>query len=211
MNDINTPILYSFRRCPYAMRARLALTYSGSELEHREILLKNKPQAMLEASPKGTVPVLVLPEGKVIDESLDIMLWALAVNDPQNWLPESSEDKSAIMALIKKNDFEFKSQLDRYKYADRHPEHPMEYYRSQGELFLEQLDSLLSNQDYLMGDKLTLADMAIAPFIRQFAHVDRDWFYSTRYENLQQWLKAFLESKLFIQIMIKHPVWLEQS
>nr|WP_062268227.1 glutathione S-transferase [Endozoicomonas arenosclerae] len=208
---MNTPILYSFRRCPYAMRARLALTYSGSELEHREILLKNKPQAMLEASPKGTVPVLVLPEGKVIDESLDIMLWALAVNDPQNWLPESSEDKSAIMALIKKNDFEFKSQLDRYKYADRHPEHPMEYYRSQGELFLEQLDSLLSNQDYLMGDKLTLADMAIAPFIRQFAHVDRDWFYSTRYENLQQWLKAFLESKLFIQIMIKHPVWLEQS
>ncbi|KEQ19540.1 glutathione S-transferase [Endozoicomonas numazuensis] len=207
MNDNNQPILYSFRRCPYAMRARLALTYAEISLEHREIILRNKPQSMLSASPKGTVPVLILPEGKVIDESLDIMLWALAVNDPQHWVPENSADKTEIMALIQKSDFDFKPQLDRYKYADRHPEHPMEYYRSQGELFIELLNSKLSHQNYLMGQKVTLADMAIVPFIRQFAHVDRDWFYSTSYKGVQKWLTSFIESELFLQIMAKHPLW----
>ncbi|WOG26591.1 glutathione S-transferase [Endozoicomonas sp. 8E] len=207
MNHSNTPILYSFRRCPYAMRARLALTYSGISLEHREILLKNKPQAMLCVSPKGTVPVLVLPEGRVIDESLDIMLWALAINDPENWLPGNPGDRAEIMALIRKSDVEFKPRLDRYKYADRHPEHPMEFYRTQGEEFIALLDSKLSNQNGLMGDRVTLADMAIAPFIRQFAHVDRNWFYSTPYWRVHQWLKRFLESGLFLQIMGKHPLW----
>ena len=209
MNDSNQPILYSFRRCPYAMRARLALTYTAIPLEHRDILLKNKPQAMLCASPKGTVPVLVLSDGKVIDESLDIMLWALAINDPQHWLTENLNDRAEVMALIQKSDLEFKPLLDRYKYADRHPEHPMEYYRTQGERFIELLDCKLSNQNYLMGDEVTLADMAIAPFIRQFAHVDRNWFYSTPHQGVQRWLTKFLESELFLQIMTKHPLWTE--
>ena len=125
------PILYSFRRCPYAMRARLALAYTGIKVEIREVELKNKPQALRDISPKATVPVLHLPDGKVIDESLDIMHWALAQHDPAQWLADTKTAKT----LITWNDGDFKYQLDRYKYADRHPQHPAEHYRSQGELF----------------------------------------------------------------------------
>ena len=197
------PVFYSFRRCPYAMRARLAIAVSGVDVEHREILLKNKPAAMLEASPKGTVPVLMLSDGRVIDESFEIMEWALAINDSENWLAVSEQ----AQALIQENDQVFKKHLDQYKYADRFPEHPQSHYRELGEGFLNKLEQRLQNQPFLMGSRFTLADAAIAPFIRQFAHVDRDWFFSSEYKALQAWLNRFLESELFINIMKKHPVW----
>lgn len=149
------PILYTFRRCPYAIRARLAIGVSGVEVELREVDLRDKPQAMLDCSPKGTVPVLQLADGSVIDESLDIMRWALAINDPMGWCNETSE----ALALIAQNDSSFKQNLDRYKYADRHPEHSAEYYRGQAELFLLLLDTRLAEQKYLMGNQV---DMELA-------------------------------------------------
>ncbi|WP_458379480.1 glutathione S-transferase [Pseudomonas chlororaphis] len=198
--------LYSFRRCPYAMRARLALRYSGVPLEIVEVSLKAKPAAMLALSPKGTVPVLSV-DGRVIDESLDIMRWALAQHDPQDWLlKDDGPAQQRIEALIAENDQVFKLHLNRYKYAERYPEQPMEYYRSQGEVFLRQLDELLSQHDYLLAEHPSLADMALAPFVRQFAHVDREWFAQTPYRNLQRWLHRFLESELFTQVMAKPPL-----
>ncbi|WP_371356400.1 glutathione S-transferase [Pseudomonas chlororaphis] len=198
--------LYSFRRCPYAMRARLALRYSGVPLEIVEVSLKAKPAEMLALSPKGTVPVLSV-DGRVIDESLDIMRWALAQHDPQDWLlKDDGPAQQRIEALIAENDQVFKLHLNRYKYAERYPEQPMEYYRGQGEVFLRQLDELLSQHDYLLADHPSLADMALAPFVRQFAHVNREWFAQTPYWNLQRWLQRFLESELFSQVMAKPPL-----
>ncbi|BAV74881.1 glutathione S-transferase-like protein [Pseudomonas chlororaphis subsp. aurantiaca] len=198
--------LYSFRRCPYAMRARLALRYSGVPLEIVEVSLKAKPAEMLALSPKGTVPVLSV-DGRVIDESLDIMRWALARHDPQDWLlKDDGPAQQRIEALIAENDQVFKLHLNRYKYAERYPEQPMEYYRSQGEVFLRQLDELLSQCDYLLAEHPSLADMALAPFVRQFAHVDRQWFAQTPYRHLQRWLQRFLESELFTQVMAKPPL-----
>jgi glutathione S-transferase len=195
--------LYSFRRCPYAMRARLALRYSGVPLEIVEVSLKAKPAAMLALSPKGTVPVLNV-DGRVIDESLDIMRWALAQHDPQDWLlKDDGPGQQRIETLIAENDQVFKQHLNRYKYAERYPEQPMEYYRGQGELFLRRLDELLSQNDYLLADHPCLADMALAPFVRQFAHVDREWFAQAPYPHLQRWLQRFLESELFTQVMAK--------
>lgn len=190
-------VLYSFRRCPYAMRARMALRYSGVPLTTVEVSLKAKPAEMLALSPKGTVPVLVCADGRVIDQSLDIMRWALARNDPDNWLgPDST-------ALIEENDQVFKANLDRYKYAIRYPERPMEHYRAQGEQFLQHLEDLLGHAPYLAGDMLSLADVALAPFVRQFAHVDREWFEQAPYPHLRVWLERILTSALFTSVMAK--------
>lgn len=195
--------LYSFRRCPYAMRARMALRYSGVAVEIVEVSLKAKPAEMLALSSKGTVPVLSA-DGQVIDESLDIMRWALARNDPQDWLlKDDPQGQLAITALIEENDQAFKVHLNRYKYAERYPEQPMEVYRAEGEVFLRKLDALLEGRDYLLADHPCLADVALMPFIRQFAHVDREWFAQTPYRRLQDWLQRFLESDLFTSIMKK--------
>lgn len=191
--------LYSFRRCPYAMRARMALRYSGVPVEIVEVSLKAKPAEMLAISPKGTVPVLDAG-GQVIDESLEIMRWALAQNDPDDWLLGGD---SRIAELIEANDQVFKVHLNRYKYAERYPEQPMEVYRAEGALFLQKLDELLEGRDYLLAGHPSLADIALLPFVRQFAHVDRDWFAATPYERLQAWLQRFLESDLFTAIMKK--------
>lgn len=191
--------LYSFRRCPYAMRARMALRYSGVPVEIVEVSLKAKPAQMLAMSPKGTVPVLDA-DGQVIDESLEIMRWALAQNDPDDWLLSGD---SRIAELIEANDQVFKVHLNRYKYAERYPEQPMEVYRAEGALFLQQLDELLEGRDYLLTEHPSLADIALLPFVRQFAHVDRDWFAQTPYVRLQTWLQRFLESELFTGIMKK--------
>lgn len=192
-------LLYSFRRCPYAIRARLALRYSGVPVRIVEVSLKAKPAEMLALSPKGTVPVLSV-DGRVIEESLEIMQWALAQNDPDNWL---LQDDPAVLALITENDQGFKYYLNRYKYAERYPEHPMEHYRAGGEVFLQKLEALLADRDYLLANHLTLADAALAPFVRQYAHVDRAWFAATSYKRLQAWLQRFLESPLFIAVMAK--------
>ena len=199
------PILYSFRRCPYAIRARLAIKVSGVQVELREVVLADKPKEMLACSSKGTVPVLQLVDGSVIDESLDIMLWALNQNDPDNWLAHSSSLETS--SLIEFNDTEFKQHLDHYKYADRFPEFTMETYRAKGEVFLQRLEAQLDQHSYLAGEKFSMLDIAIFPFIRQFAYVDKAWFDQNDYKNLQAWLEGLLESKLFNSVMRKYPKW----
>ena len=195
--------LYSFRRCPYAMRARMALRYSGVPVNIVEVSLKAKPAEMLALSSKGTVPVLSA-DGRVIDESLAIMQWALAQNDPQDWLlMDDPAGQAHIADLIESNDQTFKVHLNRYKYAERYPEQPMEVYRAEGEVFLRQLDELLEGRDYLLAAYPSLADIALMPFVRQFAHVDREWFAQTPYVRLQDWLQRFLESDLFTAVMQK--------
>src|SRR5690349_24912655 len=177
--------LYSFRRCPYAMRSRMALRYAGVAVDIVEVSLKAKPAEMLALSGKGTVPVLSA-DGRVIDESLDIMRWALAQNDPQDWLLKDDPGAAAQIApLIEQNDRVFKIHLNRYKYAERYPEQPMEVYRAEGALFLQKLDELLEGRDYLLTGHPSLADIALLPLVRQFAPVDRDWFAQTSYVLLQ--------------------------
>jgi glutathione S-transferase len=201
------PVFYSFRRCPYAIRARLALYASGVAVELREVALRDKPAAMLFASPKGSVPVLVLAGGRVIDESWEIMMWALHQNDPEGWLGNNGTYVNAATSLIIKNDTTFKVNLDRYKYPDHYPEHTQNHYRSQAELFLQPLENHLRTTPYLLGDTLSIADVGIFPFIRQFADVDKDWFVHAPYPSLQHWLKDFLNSVCFDAVMKKYPPW----
>ena len=196
---MNAALLYSFRRCPYAMRARLALRYSGVPVRIIEVSLKAKPAEMLALSPKGTVPVLNVGD-QVIEESLEIMEWALAQHDPDDWLLQGDP---AVLALIAENDQVFKHHLNRYKYAERYPEQPMEHYRAEGEVFLQKLEGLLAEREYLLAEHPSLADAALAPFVRQFAHVDREWFAGAPYPRLQQWLERFLASALFTGVMAK--------
>lgn len=201
------PILYSYRRCPYAMRARMALSYAGVPVEIREISLKDKPAHMLQVSPKGTVPVLVLSGGQVIDQSLEIMQWALQQRDTCGWL---SADPQHTALLITENDGSFKQNLDRYKYAIRFPEHSAENYRQQGELFLAKLELHLQQNPFLLGNAISLADIAIFPFIRQFAAVDNRWFESTDYIKLKSWLQHLVESELFTRVMVKYPTYTDE-
>jgi glutathione S-transferase len=200
--------LYSFRRCPYAIRARLAIAYSGQVVQLREIILKEKPIEMIQLSSKGTVPVLHLSNGEILDESLDIMAWALSRNDPENWL---SDNISEMLTLIDKNDFEFKGWLDRYKYSDRFPDNTESFYREECEDFLVQLEQRLTNTHYLFSNKISLADMAIFPFIRQFAAVDKIWFDRAPYPQLQNWLGSLVNGPLFHSIMHKYPVWINNK
>jgi glutathione S-transferase len=202
-------ILYSFRRCPYAMRARLAICIAQQSLTLREITLKDKPNSMLEYSPKGTVPVLVLSNKEVIDESLDIMIWALEKNDPEGYLDASKVHD--MRTLIAENDGTFKRTLDRYKYADRFPENSQIEYRSQGESFLSQLEERLESHQFLFSDQACLADIAIFPFIRQFAHVDLAWFENSQYTQLNRWLADYKKSSIFLQVMTKYAVWKEDD
>ena len=197
------PILYSFRRCPYAMRARLALHVSGQAVEHREILLRDKPQAMLDASPKGTVPVLVLPDGQVLDESLDIMRWALGRNDPEDWLADCAQGQTLIAAC----DGPFKHHLDRYKYASRYENADAEQHRTKACDFLDELNQRLADHANLLGDSMRLADAAIFPFVRQFAMTDRDWFDAQPLAGVRAWLDRHLAGPRFAAIMTKHPLW----
>ncbi len=199
-------ILYSFRRCPYAMRARMALYASGLTVELREIELKNKPAAMLAASPKGTVPVLVLPDGAVIDESRDIMIRALHENDPQGWL---TGDQNTCINLIDRNDTAFKSALDRYKYPNRYPDEDCSGARDQCAAILSDLNERLGTSPQLLGDTVTMADIALFPFIRQCAFVDKDWFDTQDWPYLQRWLAGHLDSPLFAAIMKKYKPWQE--
>jgi len=200
------PILYSYRRCPYAMRARMALQYAGVEVEIREISLRDKPKHMLAISSKATVPVLLLPDGKVIDESLDIMYWALSQQDNAGWL---NVDLKAAKQLILENDEYFKLVLDAYKYPERQPEKTQVEHRSAGEVFLQTLEVLLEKNTGLLGALPTVADVAIFPFVRQFKGVDKDWFNTSPYLKLQVWLTTLEESDMFASIMQKHPTYTE--
>lgn len=206
------PILYSFRRCPYAIRARIAIQYSGLQVLLREVVLGNKPASLLQFSPKGTVPVLVLPDGQVIDESFEIMLFSLEHNDPDNWLEKTDAKKrSVIQALVAENDGEFKFWLDRYKYSDRYPEHSAEFYRSQGQLFLAHLEKKIDEGPFILGDRISLADMAIFPFVRQFAQVDRSWFDRAPHPFVRAWLARLIEAPIFSAVMTKYVPWDEMT
>lgn len=197
---MSIPIFYSFRRCPYAMRARLAVAVSGLAHELREVKLSAKPAAMLGASPKGTVPVLVLPDDAVIDQSIDIMRHALGQSDPEGWL--AGDDA----ALITRNDGPFKHDLDRYKYPERHAGDPGAY-RDAGVGFLRDLDVRLAVSAQLCGARRGLTDMALMPFVRQFVAVDRAWFDAQPLPHLQRWLAGHLASDLFAAIMVRHQPW----
>ena len=194
-------ILYSFRRCPYAMRARMALHASGLEYELREVDLKKKPAHMLEVSPKGGVPVLILPDGQVIDESYDIMQWALRRNDPENWLGENESLLLESLPLVEENDTSFKKALDGYKYAM--DSDARINFRIKGEEFLKKLEERLVSSRHLLGDTVSIADAAIFPFIRQFAAVDASWFADSPYPALNAWLHEIANSPRFEAVMQK--------
>lgn len=196
------PTLYSFRRCPYAIRARLALQCAQTPFNLIEVVLRDKPAALLSLSPKGTVPVLHLPDGQVLAQSLDIMRWALRQHDPQGWLTQAPQ--ADMQALIDINDGPFKHLLDRYKYADRHPQMPRSAYRDEAsKLLLAPLNERLQQHAFLFGAQASLADMAIVPFIRQFAQVDPAWLASAPWQPLNTWLHHLVESHLFKQVMAK--------
>jgi glutathione S-transferase len=197
--------LYSFRRCPYAIRARMALKYAGISVGIREVKLGNKPIELIMASEKATVPVLVTESGKVIDESLNIMLWALEQSDGDDWLNPDSQQH--IFNLIQQNDFEFKPILDGYKYPQKSETGDPMFYRKQALNFLDELNTKLLNSQYLLSDKPCLADIAIFPFIRQFCMVDKDWFMQSKFTRLISWLEFFLDSPLFLCVMEKYSPW----
>lgn len=196
------PILYSFRRCPYAMRARLAIASSGQTVALREILLRDKPDEMLSASPKGTVPVLVLDD--VIEESIDVMRWALGKSDPEGL---NAHMNDAAHALIAECDGPFKSALDLTKYAVRHPDTDPAQSRATAAAFITTLDAQLGGQPWLLGDRPSFADLAILPFVRQFAHTDLEWWTAQPFSHAQNWLAAFKTSDRFASIMKKYTPW----
>ena len=200
-SKIQYPALYSFRRCPYAMRARMALYQAGVQCEIVEVELKAKPAAMLALSPKGSVPVLHLTSGEVLDESLDIMHWALGNNDPAHWLPSSW---ATSQSLIDKNDGAFKSNLDRYKYPQRFPGGNNIEARDSGLGFLKDLNAQLNGNAYLLGPQVSFVDIAIFPFVRQFANTDVPWFATQALPGLQRWLDTLVNGGLFKTIMEKN-------
>jgi glutathione S-transferase len=203
------PILYSFRRCPYAVRARLAIKVSGIAVELREVVLREKPAALIAASQKATVPVLVLPDGGVLDQSLDIMRWALRQHDPQGWMcAQEADEADQVQALVERNDGPFKQALDRYKYAPRDAGRQAQRSRDEAvSLLLEPLNERLSRHRFLLRDTSSLADMAIVPFVRQFASVDRAWFEASSLRLLRDWLDGIVHSALFESVMPKFAAW----
>lgn len=209
MTQTDIPIFWSFRRCPYAMRARLALKASGQAVHLREIVLRDKPEPFLAASPKGTVPVLQLPDGTVIDESRDVMFWALGKADPQGWLACYHQDQEAVLGQLDALDTNFKHHLDRYKYATRYDDVDEVVHRDAGVVFLEEWNALLGQQEALSGDKLGLLDFATLPFVRQFRIADSTWFDFQDWPHLHRWLQTFLASDRFLAIMAKYKPWRE--
>ena len=189
------------------MRARMAIAISGQKVEFREVILRDKPPSMIELSPKGTVPVLFLSSGQVIDESLDVIDWALNQNDPDNWLRSSQSEKT--LELIHKNDNEFKHHLDRYIYSKRYENEDPLIHREKCLIFINELEKQLNSSQFLFDDKISALDISILPFIRQFRIADMNWFDSLQKPNIQDWLMKFLESKLFKSIMKKYDQWEE--
>lgn len=199
--------LYTFRRCPYAMRGRMGLSIAGVPVHVREVVLRDKPTEMLEASPKGTVPVLLTSSGDIVDESLDVMRWALAQNDPEGWL---DADPDTTNELIARNDGPFKRALDRYKYPNRYSDEDLVpgAARASGLEMLQDLDARITAQGgQLVRTERSLADIAIFPFIRQFAHTDMDWFNAQDLPALQAWLEGHKQSSLFKGVMKKYAQW----
>jgi glutathione S-transferase len=213
MNQKSLPILYSFRRCPYAMRARLALKSSKIVCELREVVLRDKPADMIAASPKATVPVLIDRDGTVVDESLDVMLWALRQNDPHEYLQPELGTEQDMLEMISRIDGPFKQNLDAYKYAPRNAEPDSsigverDQHRDAAMACLTELEEKLNKSEFLFGNRIALADIAIAPFVRQFANVDLEWFQSQPFPKLIAWLEIFVSSDNFAACMNKYDKW----
>ena len=209
---MSLPILYSLRQCPYAMRARMGLLLAKQSVILRDIVVKNIPTEMLAASPKATVPVLVLSDSSVIDESLDIMLWALKRTDPNNLLYNHEPDAlDNMLALINRNDNEFVEALKMYKAAARYHDSNIESCRHQCEPFIGYLEESLTNHNYIMGDSLSLVDYAVFPFIRQFSRVDRKWYLRAPYPKLRRWLDKHYQNPIFTKAMTKYAQWLDSN
>ncbi len=204
---IKLPILYTFIRCPYAIRARFALKYAGLSCFLREIDLKNKAAELLRISPKGTVPVLQLPDGEIIDESLKIILWALGQNDPQGLLKLSEEESKKSAEIIEFNDRIFVKNIHKYKYSNLYSNESFEENKKIIYNEFYKLESFLVVNKFLVSNKMSIADIAIFPFIRQVAQVDQEEFEKLGYKNLQKWLGYFLSHPLFELIMKKYPLW----
>ncbi|WOT04124.1 glutathione S-transferase [Shewanella youngdeokensis] len=206
------PILYSLRNCPYAIRARLAIYASGQQVQLRDIVLSNKPADMLRASPKGTVPVLLTTDDVVIDQSLAIMRWAFCQSDPNDYLnkaqPMAVDKMLAVIALF---DNEFKGYLEKYRSSKRYHEPSLVDDRRQCERYLTDLEQRLSLHRYLMSDKPSLVDLALMPYIRQFARVERQWYLQSPYPRLRQWLDGYLQSRMFSKVMAQHPLWQDNA
>lgn len=203
------PVLYSFRRCPFAMRARLALLASGQVCELREVVLRDKPPSLLQASPKATVPVLILPSGQVLEQSREIMHWALAQHDPHSWRARDADEALAMEQLVNACDGPFKLALDRTKYPQRYPDEDCAVHRAQAESWLGMLEQRLAQAPWLFGAQARWADMAILPFVRQFAAIDPQRWQSQPWPHLQQWLAQWQASDLFAAIMTRFAPWQE--
>jgi glutathione S-transferase len=212
-NDTSTlPIIYSLRNCPYAMRARIAIFKSKQIVLLRDLVLSNKPAEMIAVSPKGTVPVLVLANGTVIEESLEVMLWALQQTDPDDLLHGHKEGAlAAMLSLIHEFDNDFKTSLEAYKCAKRYQEDNVAQCRVVCQQYIEQLEQRLTEHTFLMSDRESLADIALVPFIRQFARVERQWYLQSPYPMVRRWLNSYLQSPVFTKVMAKHPLWLDNQ
>lgn len=209
---LNLPVLYSLRNCPYAMRARIAIVHAQVPVLLRDIVLSNKPDEMISASPKGTVPVVVMSgtPPKVIEESLDIMLWALHQNDPYDLLrKDDPEALHYMLAVISQFDQAFKSCLEEYRCAKRYHENNLVQCRERCESFINILEKKLSQHTFLMSEQPSLLDIALVPYIRQFAKVERKWYLQSPYPKLRHWLNSYLQSAMFTKVMAKHPLWLD--
>jgi len=209
---MSLPVFYSLRRCPYAMRARMSLLLAEQPVMLRDIVTRNKPPELLAASPKGTVPVIVLSNGQVIDQSLDIMLWALNLKDPQDLLRSNQASVAAdILTLIQKNDSLFIPMLEQYRASARYHNDDVEQRRQQCERLIFPLEQGLSECDFLFGDTPSLADYALMPFISQFARVEKRWFAQSRYVNVAKWLRSHYESTIYTKAMKPYPQWIESK
>lgn len=204
------PILYSLRNCPYAMRARIAIFKSKQTVILRDLVLSDKPKELIAASPKATVPVLVLTNGTVLEESLDVMLWVLNETDPDDLLQSKNEcSLSEMLTLISTFDHDFKTCLEQYKCAKRYRESNIAECREVCEQYLKILEHRLISNKFLMSNTESLVDIALVPFIRQFARVERQWYLQSPYPNVRQWLNNYLQSAMFTKVMAKYPLWLD--
>ncbi|MCG9640479.1 glutathione S-transferase [Vibrio sp. Isolate34] len=209
-NESDLPILYSLRRCPYAMRGRMGIALSQQKVLLREIVTKDKPSELLASSPKGTVPVLVLPQGTIIEQSIEVMIWALEQNDPQDLMRSSEPElNQEILELIARNDNEFIGHLEKYRASVRYRNIDTEQRRKTCEGFISELESKLAQHEYLFGDTPSLADFAVMPFVSQFVRVEKKWFVKSEYQSVGRWLRAHLDSKLYTQVMKQYPLWNE--
>jgi glutathione S-transferase len=207
---MSIPVLYSLQHCPFAMRARMGLLMSKQDVMLRAIVTKDKPREMLKISPKGTVPILIFEDETLIDESLDIMIWALKKNDPKDLLyKDQPQTYSRMLDLINTCDTEFRKNLSAYKHGSRYHLPAEVEQRSACELFIKELESHLQQNDYLFGNKISMADLAVLPNARQFVNVDRKWFRQTDYPNFTKWIANLMQSLLFTKAMRKYPLWNE--